>query len=354
MKIGLLFVVLITFAPLSRAQTFAITPNNVHFCYTGTIIIAPCLVQPPGVQGATSYSWGIISSVCNPTSTPTSPNGSTALLSFPCIGVYTISCIAFSGSSVIAAASTTAEVDPFPTLVVNASPTSGCVGSTFTLTPLGGYSFYNWGTLPAPSGTITGMGGTVIVTPTASTCYTVVAVDAGGCQTTAAKCVTIIPNPTVIVNATQTICSGASATLIASGASTYTWSNNVASSTIAVSPTSTSSYTVTGAGSDPACLSKKIATVTVNNCTSLDELLSADASQLSIYPNPFKGEITLESQKCIKILIYDNLGHIVMEESYQPGKHTISTEKLNGGIYFMQATDVVTIKKTRLCRLDFE
>jgi hypothetical protein len=44
----------------------------------------------------------------------------------------------------------------------------------------------------------------------------------------------------------QTICAGQSATLTASGATTYQWSNGATGSSITVSPTTTTNYSVTG------------------------------------------------------------------------------------------------------------
>ena len=49
----------------------------------------------------------------------------------------------------------------------------------------------------------------------------------------------------VTVNA-ATVCAGSSATLIANGANTYTWSNSSVGSSIVVSPSATTVYTVNG------------------------------------------------------------------------------------------------------------
>ncbi len=58
-------------------------------------------------------------------------------------------------------------------------------------------------------------------------------------------CPTIEPIPVVTVDS-PTICAGDSVTLIASGASTYRWSNGAAGSSITVSPGVTTTYSVTG------------------------------------------------------------------------------------------------------------
>jgi large repetitive protein len=89
---------------------------------------------------------------------------------------------------------------------------------------------------------------------------------AGGCPSvTATSSITINSVPTT-ASTSQTICNGQSATLTASGATTYSWSGGGGSgSSITVSPTTTTSYTVTGTTS--GCSSTAVGVVTVNNCS---------------------------------------------------------------------------------------
>jgi gliding motility-associated-like protein len=60
------------------------------------------------------------------------------------------------------------------------------------------------------------------------------------------------------------ICAGQSATLSASGASTYSWSTGATSSSIVVSPTTTTSYTLGGSNIGVCIQSNMVVTVTVN------------------------------------------------------------------------------------------
>ncbi len=73
--------------------------------------------------------------------------------------------------------------------------------------------------------------------------------------------VTVTPNPTVTVN-NATICAGQTATLTATGATSFSWSSGGNSAVETVNPTNTTSYTVTG--TDNGCSANAIATVTVN------------------------------------------------------------------------------------------
>jgi hypothetical protein len=66
----------------------------------------------------------------------------------------------------------------------------------------------------------------------------------------------------IAVSGPTAICSGSNATLVASGANTYSWNTGSANPTIVISPTATSVYTVSGSGS--LCASPALFTVTVN------------------------------------------------------------------------------------------
>lgn len=92
-----------------------------------------------------------------------------------------------------------------------------------------------------------------VVTPFSTTTYTVTITDANGCADTLSSTVTIINAPIVSVVETDNSCtandgkvlSAATATLTASGGSTYLWENASTAAVRMVSPTSTTNYTVT-------------------------------------------------------------------------------------------------------------
>lgn len=69
--------------------------------------------------------------------------------------------------------------------------------------------------------------------------------------------------PTITVN-NATICSGNTATLTASGAATYLWNTGATNNSYSVSPTSTTTYKVTGTSSAYGCTNTTQAVVTVN------------------------------------------------------------------------------------------
>ena len=127
-----------------------------------------------------------------------------------------------------------------PTVTAVSSPTAICAGSSATLTGSGA-STYTWN-----PGAITGT--SVVVTPTATTIYTVVGTTTVGCTASTTVNLIVNPNPTVTaVSSPTAICAGSSATLTGGGATSYTWNPGaLTGSTVSVSPAATTIYTVTG------------------------------------------------------------------------------------------------------------
>jgi len=161
----------------------------------------------------------------------------------------------------------TVNVNPLPTIGISASATSVCQGAPATLTASGGVS-YVWST-SATTNPIT-------VNPTSTTTYTVTGTDGNGCTGTATITITVNPLPTVsAVAASPTICAGQSTNLTASGAAGYLWNTGVTTNPLTVSPTSTTTYSVTGA-SLQGCTSTASVTVTVNPAPSVTITASAN------------------------------------------------------------------------------
>ena len=76
--------------------------------------------------------------------------------------------------------------------------------------------------------------------------YTVTITDANGCKDTISGNVGINKTFSVTITCQDSICKGQNVTLIASGATTYIWSNSSTSSSITISPTGTATYWVIG------------------------------------------------------------------------------------------------------------
>ena len=147
-------------------------------------------------------------------------------------------------------------------IVVTPATDTLCAGQSSLLTASGAIS-YTW----APeAGLNTSTGANVIASPTTSTTYTVLGSDANGCVNTATVSVLISGGPSISVN-DATICSGNNAVLTVTPSNlNYNWSNGESTSSINVSPSSTSIFTVTVTDLN-GCSVSAVGTVTVDTTT---------------------------------------------------------------------------------------
>jgi len=147
------------------------------------------------------------------------------------------------------------------------------------------------------------------------------------------------PNPTVAATVTSpTLCIGFSDTLIASGASTYTWSSNagsVVNDSAVVSPTVNETYTVTGTDTN-GCFNTATVSITIDNCGT--GINNQEKSDLVIYPNPSSGNLTLQSASEIgTIEVYNSLGALVYKTNAKDTRVQIDLSSEAAGIYYLHA-----------------
>jgi len=125
---------------------------------------------------------------------------------------------------------------PGPTL----PQTTICSGSSVSLNIGPGYTSYLWN-----NGATTQ---TISVSPYATTTYTVTVTDSNGCTGIGSGTVHVIPDPTLTISGSLSVCNGSSTTLLATSSfpsSSYIWSTGATTQTISVSPSATTTYTVT-------------------------------------------------------------------------------------------------------------
>lgn len=202
--------------------TLVISPPSPTFCYGA--------VSTLSVNGAASYTWS--QGLQSGSSATFNPSSNTT---------YTV-----SGSTNNCANTTTVFVSviPSPSLISVSSSNTLCSGSALTVSATGAVS-YTW-----QPGVLTGS--MQLFNPALSATYSVTGIAANGCVGTNTLAVTVYFLPLVTaISSSGTICIGATATLSASGAFAYSWtpvSQN--GSSISVSPTSQTAYTVTGTSAD--------------------------------------------------------------------------------------------------------
>jgi hypothetical protein len=152
----------------------------------------------------------------------------------------------------------------------------------------------------------------------------------------ATKVVTVNPLPTVnAVSNASIICVGQSATVTASGASTYSYSPSIPLSGV-ISPSTTTTYTVIGTSS-VGCSGMTTLTQSVSLCTGLNGQ-SYNSNLILLYPNPSAGIVNIEFINGLTktIQIADVTGRIVREAVTSDDNIKIDISTLANGIYYFK------------------
>lgn len=215
-------------------------------------------------------------------------------------------------------------------------PADVCSGSgaTYSTAILQGASSFTWSKPPGWTGT----GNTNVITFTPSASGIVTLSIGNNCGTSPQQTVnvTVNPNPTVDISSSQnTICVGESAVLTATGATNYTFNPGGPSASIAISPGTTTTYTVTGRDAN-GCTDVTTFQQEVNACTSLNDVGAKKASSLLIFPNPAQNFVQLELPGPGRIVITSMTGQNVYHEECIAGQAHLDIKQLQKGIYLVR------------------
>lgn len=279
-----------------------VTVNSSTICPGGTATLT--------ASGASTYSWSTGSSATSINPTPTTTT------------TYSVTGTT-SGCSNLQTAMVT--VAPAPTVSVNNATI--CVGSSANLTASGA-STYSWNTSATTA--------SISVSPTTTTTYTVIGTT-GSCTNVKTSVVNVNPLPVITANTSASIICGppfqGTATITAGGATSYTWNTSATTSTIAASPSVTTTYTVTGANAN-GCINSTAFTQSVSACTGVQSMNTLDG-QLSVYPNPNNGVFTIQAnfEDAYGVTIYNNIGQVVKHDTDLKGNNQIDLSGYSVGIY---------------------
>lgn len=171
----------------------------------------------------------------------------------------------------------------------------------------------------------------------------ILTVDNGGnIETAATQVLNVMPPPAIGAYSSQPniLCFGQTATLTAYGADTYTWNPGGNGSSIVVSPTVTTTYSLTGV-SEYGCEANTVLTQSVSVCTGINNLSANENLMLQIYPNPANDVITInydglkETNSSIEII--NTVGQtLIKQDVANETSQNISVSNLTSGIYFVQ------------------
>jgi hypothetical protein len=270
-------------------------------------------------SGANTYSWstGVFTNTISLIPTNTSTYSAMGTDANGCTNV----------SSLV-----TVTVNPIPTLTIVSSATEVCSGTGITLTANGATS-YLW------NGTAT----TSIVnfTPNVNTSYSVVGTNSFACSSSTVILITVNALPTIAITGSTLICIGETTILNVSGANTYTWNGGNNTTSLIVTPTISTSYSVSGTNAK-GCKANSNIKVNLSDCTGLTSV-SAN-SKISLYPNPTSGNLTLEllDPTDATITIRNILGQLVMTKKAELITN-ISLNDFNNGMYYITITKNNTV-----------
>ena len=307
-------------SPLSNAG-YTILGLSAEGCISQNIATSNVTVN---ITPTVSVNSGSICSGASFTIIPSGANtytvqGGNAVVSPLSNAGYTVLGLSAEGCVSQNIATSNVTVNPTPTVSVNSG--SICAGQVFTLLPQGAVNY----TYPA---------GSVTVSPGATTSYTIKGSSAEGCRHEAVSVVTVNPLPQVQISGTlAVICVGESITLNVSGAVTYTWGDGSNGTSLAVSPTVTSTYSITGKD-DNSCVHTVSATQIVDPCVGIEPLPIAE-TQFVVYPNPNSGEFFIETPHDVNIVILNALSQVILRQHLTGGKNKIDLSHEASGVYFV-------------------
>jgi hypothetical protein len=300
--------------------------NTINVISTTTLnITSTSTMSCPGntvglsVSGASTYTWNTGANTSNIVVSPTTTT------------VYTVLGQASSGTCPLTTASfTQAASDPTVSIGFSGGPI--CNGQTHSLYAFGNANSYLWST---------GSGSIVInVTPSVTTTYSLTGTNPGGCYGTAAIEVTVVPNSTITAVANHSIsCKGDTIIITLAGSSQYhisafDLSINVTSSTVALTPTTSITYTIFSTA-PYNCAPTVYLQHYVWQCVGINELIHQE-SQLQIFPNPSNGELEIKGIKEETIFISNELGQLISTKYLNPeNNYSVKLNDLQNGVYFV-------------------
>jgi gliding motility-associated-like protein len=233
------------------AGPYALVIMDANSCTFTTSITIPSASGPSAPTIASSSTLACVGgnvplSITSPTTgltfTWTDATGTHSGTTYTVVGIgpaggYNISVTATDGSGCTSTSTDIITVNPLPTPNPSASPTVICVGQSSVLSASGAAT-YTWSSGSSIA--------TETVSPIVNTIYTVSATSNMGCVGSGTVQVDVNPLPVITATATPMICATQSATIGANGATSYTWSTGALTQTTTVSPSSNTTYTVTG------------------------------------------------------------------------------------------------------------
>lgn len=282
----------------------------------------------PADQYSTFYTWTVPSGmtfVSGQNTTTISTIGASA-------GTYTLYVYGVNGTCSLNGPtdSITVTVNPAPVAVAVANPTAICIGNSAALSSADSSLTYLWN-----PGALTGSN--VVVTPTATTTYTMTATNSFGCTTQGNVTITVNPLPTVIFTTPTSICVDDATLALSAMPAGGTFSGpGVTGQSFAPATAGLGAHSIAYTYTDPnGCTDTASSAITVDACAGISGTVGG--SSIVISPNPAVEvlNVTWGPQADVKtIRVMDVTGRVVMTEAVNGGnKKALDVTSLPAGNY---------------------
>lgn len=318
----------------TTTSSYSVTGTSVQGCVGSNTAVATITVNTLPVVSVNSGS------ICSGNSFTMTPSGAAtytfsngnAVVSPTTTSSYSVTGTSAQGCISSNTAVASVSVNASPVITVNSG--SICSGSSFTMTPSGAVSY-------------TFSSGNAVVSPTTTSSYSVTGTNTLGCVSSSAAIANVSVSPRPNVTATSSaslICVGQSAVITPGGAVSY----SINGGTYTVSPSVTTTYTITGISS-AGCTNTVSFTQNVSPCTGLTALAGSD-TQLRVYPNPSNGVFYISTAVAGKLTVTDILGKTIFTETVNEGTHSLDLNHVPNGIYFLKSESNGQTKTIRLIK----
>ncbi|MEL6863123.1 MAG: SBBP repeat-containing protein [Bacteroidota bacterium] len=322
---------LVTASP-SSSTTYTVICQDANNCESSleipvTVVAAPSVTTSGNTticqgeqatlsaSGANSYCW-------EPAIGLSSSTGAVVIANPPTTTIYTVKGhLGGNCSDCFDEQTIVITVNPQPNVLVSEDETI-CEGGEVLLVASGANT-YLWDPvigLDQPTGAV------VTANPTTTTTYTVTGTDNNNCSASDQVTVIVDPAPQLNILGDMFTCMGEPVLLDASGATSYTWSpatglNTTMGSIVEASPSTTTTYTLTGIGA--------------NNC---EATLEWTIEVLSL---PAQPEINAIAGGILTTAALPGFGYQWLDEDLNPipGANTSLYEPNDLGIYYVEVTD---------------
>jgi hypothetical protein len=273
-------------------------------------------------SGAITYSWSGPETVSDNT-----PFNATVS------GTYTVT--GTDANSCTDTATVPVTVNALPNVTASPSTASVCAGDSLTLSGSGAMS-YTW---TGPESVTDN----VAFIPTVSGTYVVTGTDANACTDTATATVTVNTLPNVTVSLQDTACTTDPAFTLSGTPAGGTFSGpGVSGSSFSPSTAGTGSHTITYVYTDVnGCSNQATDNIVVDPCVGI-EAVAAVVTDITIYPNPSGGMITLElgalNNATATVRVMNAMGQVIREEKTNESRLTMDLGTLANGVYFIHVS----------------